>query len=159
MSNTLYICRGLPGSGKSTKAKQLAQVVTEADQFFIREGKYVFNPGLLGRAHADCLARTRAALAHGDCAVANTFIRTREIKPYLDLAAEMGAAVVIVNVYDGGLADEALAERNAHGVPANTIRKMRARWQDACIGGPVSHGATGEEGPTVETNAKPGDRR
>jgi predicted kinase len=130
MPNTLYICRGLPGSGKSTVARTLAPVVTEADQFFIRpDGNYDFSPALLGRAHADCLARTRAALAHGDCAVANTFIRAWEVKPYHDLAAELGAEVVTVNVYDGGLTDEALAERNLHGVPVETIRKMRAKWQ------------------------------
>lgn len=50
----MVCCRGLPGSGKSTVARTLAPVVTEADQFFVRpDGSYGFNPALLGRAHAE----------------------------------------------------------------------------------------------------------
>jgi hypothetical protein len=41
----------------------------------------------------------------------------------------MDLAVVVVDVFDGGLTDEDLAARNVHGVPLAGIRAMRARWE------------------------------
>lgn len=48
----LYIIRGAPGSGKSTKAKALIAenldlLHFEADMFFEQDGPYKFNPGRL----------------------------------------------------------------------------------------------------------------
>ncbi|OXB58068.1 hypothetical protein ASZ78_008408 [Callipepla squamata] len=53
---TLLLLRGLPGSGKSTLARQLkcdypSAVVLSTDDFFSRNGVYVFDPDFLEDAH------------------------------------------------------------------------------------------------------------
>jgi hypothetical protein len=61
--------------------------------------------------------------------VANTFTQRWELEPYLRMAKDIGATVVVVDVFDAGLSDEALATRNVHGVPVQSIAAMRARWE------------------------------
>ena len=95
IGNILFVVRGLPGSGKSTYAKTLVQPSAhfEADQYFVRGGKYNFDPSKLKDAHADCLARTRKAMVEGKhkrVAVSNTFTMKWEVQPYIDLAKELG---------------------------------------------------------------------
>jgi len=125
----LTIVRGLPGSGKSTLAAAIASKVTsrvsyhfEADQYFEQSGQYVFDPKLLPAAHADCLARTRMALTAGaHVFVSNTFTQRWEYQPYLDMAAELGVKVQVIEVHgDFG---------SIHNVPDETITRMRNRWE------------------------------
>ena len=59
MNKTLYIVRGLPGSGKSTFAKQLVShdfLVCEADKYFIDKetGEYNFDFTKIKDAHKFC---------------------------------------------------------------------------------------------------------
>ena len=61
------IMRGLPGSGKSTLAKEIASgsksfVICSADDFFMKDGEYVFNPKLLWKAHEICIKKFEANL-------------------------------------------------------------------------------------------------
>ena len=133
MTNTVYLIRGLPGAGKSTISHRLAPVVCEADQYFMVEGEYRFDVNGLAAAHADCQARTAAAIAHGDVAVANTFTQAWEIEPYFKIACEADARVVIVDVYDGGCDNATLAKRNAHGVPEEAIARMRDRYESISV--------------------------
>jgi uridine kinase len=49
MKPTLYLIRGVPGSGKSTFAQSLldkfvVQRMYEADQYFVQNGEYQFDP-------------------------------------------------------------------------------------------------------------------
>lgn len=128
----LYLVRGLPGSGKSTRASHLdVTEVCEADQYFEIGGDYQFDPKKLSQAHAWCREKTRRVLQRGESvAVANTFTQWWEMEPYFQMAEETGAEVEVVSVYDGGCSDEELAARNLHGVPLETIRRMRERWED-----------------------------
>lgn len=137
---TLYIVRGLPGAGKSTTAERLKDrhavaAVVSADDWFERGGKYDFNPAELKQAHADCLARAKRHLERGQSvAVANTFTMKWEIEPYLEAAREYGADVKVLEPdggFDAGLSDSQLASRNLHGVGAEGIGRMRARWEAA----------------------------
>jgi predicted kinase len=135
MTNTIYLIRGLPGAGKSTISKRLAPVVCEADQYFMVEGEYRFDVNGLAAAHADCQARTAAEIAHGDVAVANTFTQAWEMAPYVKIAREADARIVVVDVYDGGCDNATLANRNAHGVPEEAIARMRDRYEPLTMKG------------------------
>jgi predicted kinase len=139
MSN-LIVVRGLPGSGKSTLAKLLGCCITSADDYFTTPmGEYSFNPSLLPQAHAQCQARTKEYLEEFDVVVANTFSQRWEIQPYIQIASDANARLTVVDLFDGGLTDAELAQRNIHGVPVAGISAMRARWEhDWAKGNPIA---------------------
>ena len=123
----LTLVRGLPGAGKSTFAGNDA---IEADKYFCSTGEYQFDPKQLKDAHAWCQNQTRETLKAGlDATVANTFTQRWEMQIYLDMAEELGAELIVHDVYDGGQTDETLADRNVHGVPLEAIQRMRARYE------------------------------
>ena len=121
----LLLIRGLPGSGKTTMAKQYAQagsVHCEADQYFERDGIYRFDGSKLHAAHDDCLRRAIAAMDAGrSVVVANTFTRLWEMEPYLKAAKKRGIKARIVEATGNW--------PNVHGVPADAIERMRTRWE------------------------------
>jgi len=130
---TLFLIRGLPGSGKDTIGRQLGCVFS-ADQYFetLVDGKTVYNfdPTKLGEAHKACKEGVVKCLIEGlgPIAVCNTFTQLWELAPYIGLARHYDYRLVILTV-ESGLTDEELAKRNLHSCPVEAIRKMRARWQ------------------------------
>jgi NEDD4-binding protein 2 len=53
--------RGVPGSGKSTKAKKLAGtdgLIYSTDDFFMKNGEYVYDVKSIGEYHDRNLKRT-----------------------------------------------------------------------------------------------------
>jgi len=136
IDKTVVIIRGLPGSGKSTLAAQIAvergfPPPRAADDYFTDpEGRYTFNPALLGAAHAACQKGIADDLrAVGAAIVTNTFTQGWEFQPYVNIAAAEAAVIEVIDLFDGGLSDDALAARNVHGVPTSTIAAMRGRWE------------------------------
>lgn len=126
----LFLIRGLPSAGKSTFALRLAAFVLAADDYFMKDGEYHFDPSKLAAAHQDCQARALDALKVGrNVAVANTFTQRWEMEPYLAMARELEIPVTVVDLFDGGLSDKALTLRNAHGVPLEAIQAMRERYE------------------------------
>lgn len=120
----LVLIRGLPGSGKSTMAKTMRNHCHfEADQFFMHDGEYKFDPSKLKEAHDFCQKKTEQALQiNRDVVVSNTFTRKWEMQAYLDIAAKYGATVRIIKA-EGNY-------KNVHGVPDEAIQRMRDRWED-----------------------------
>ena len=121
---TLFLVRGLPGSGKSTLAKMLCpRDAYEADDWFIDEGVYRFDPSQLHKAHHYCQTVVKNAMetAAPKIAVANTFSERWEMEPYFDMAEKRGYAVQIV---------ECLGSFGSiHNVPESDVQKMRDRWE------------------------------
>ncbi len=121
-STTLVLCRGLPGSGKSTKAGVLAEIGFqhfEADMYFERDGNYRYDSTRIREAHEWCQQVTREALGRGqNVVVSNTFTRVSEMNPYF----EMGAGNIRVIEAKGRW-------KNVHGVPSEVVQKMASRWE------------------------------
>jgi predicted kinase len=127
---TLYIVRGLPGSGKSTFAKSLGGIHIEADQFFMENGEYKFDASKLKYAHQYCQTQTQAWMSHDgtqvnadNIVVSNTFTMDWEMVPYFGLAKDYGYRVVclIVENRHGG--------KNIHGVPDDKLESMKNRFE------------------------------
>lgn len=130
----LILVRGLPGSGKSTLCEQLSpDYHFEADDFFMREGVYKFDPSKLGEAHAQCIAKATDALQWSEkgavTVVSNTFSQRWEMEPYLRAAEKAEVKVFVIDLFDGGKSVEELAIRNVHSVPLTTIQAMARRWE------------------------------
>lgn len=130
MSNRMVtLMRGVPGSGKSTWAReQNFDHIISADDYFIADGEYQFDPSKIAVAHADCFSRFHFDLdreTHNNICVDNTFCQLWEISPYVMLANSYEYDVRIVEVEAiAGLSSYRLAERNSHGVSASVIEAM-----------------------------------
>lgn len=126
MAHRLTIFRGLPGSGKSTAARKLANKTgalhLEADMYHTRGGIYDWDRARLAHAHDWCLQVAREALAEGmDVIVANTFVTLKSFEPYAALADQYGAEVEVITC--NGNFD------SVHAVPYSTMERMRASWE------------------------------
>ncbi len=126
MEKVLFLVRGLPGSGKTTLAKQLTANVFEADHYFYdNDGNYNFIPSEIKEAHKECQQFVRYAMESGikKIAVSNTFTQEWEMKPYMDLAKEHGYKVftIVVENRHGG--------NNVHNVPEDKIEQMANRFE------------------------------
>ena len=132
MKKKCFVMRGIPGSGKSTRASQLAGTtgkIHSTDSFFMKNGKYVFDVSKLHRNHQLNFQAFMVDIALGisPVVVDNTNSQKWEYQKYVIAAEEAGYEVEIVNVphIDPALA----AQRNTHGVSEDIIRKMLARWE------------------------------
>ena len=131
----LILVRGVPGSGKSTTAKLLGAggagyAHFEADQYFMVDGKYKFDPTKLKEAHAWCRDSVEHAMLlnhttgyNSTIIVSNTFTQEWEMQAYYDLAKSWGYTVfsIIVENRHGGV--------NEHGVPDEVLTKMKDRFE------------------------------
>lgn len=130
----LYIIRGVPGSGKSTLAKTLTKNVVEADQFLYDEnGEYVWTPERVAEAHRKCQGTVRKYMEEGrpKIAVANTFIKLRDMKPYIKMAEENGYKIVVksrpTNKYIDYLDNE--THESIHNMSDEKMEDMKNRFQ------------------------------
>ena len=128
------IMRGLPGSGKSTRARLIAGrngIICAADDFFLEEdGETNFSGPMVPEAHAGNVLAFQCALMLGVEIVVcdNTNIKHEEYEPYVRMAEEAGYKVAIIAMPHPS--PEEMAERNTHGVPGCTLNKMFSRWED-----------------------------
>jgi len=136
----LIIMRGISGSGKSTKAKELKGdgVIHSTDDVISSMGDYNkffadmmankdFSP--LQKAHQTNLKNAVNSMKNGISPVIidNTNLAPWEAKAYVKAALEMGfddGNIEIVNIGTGGASAEELAKRNTHGVPLDKIKQM-----------------------------------
>jgi len=126
MEKILYICRGIPGAGKSTFAKTLGGQNYEADMFFINEnGEYNFDFTKIKDAHQWCQGMVKGdmILEYPKIVVSNTFTQEWEMEPYFELARKYGYKTfsIIVENRHGGT--------NTHGVPEDKLELMCNRFE------------------------------
>lgn len=141
----LIIMRGLPGSGKSRAAAEIAESATRAgksvfiasaDAYFENDGVYEFDPAKLPLAHAACMHNVLVALKSRTSVIIvdNTNSQTWEYASYVRAADLAGYKVVMHEIHTRPqqLTVEELmtfAKRNVHGVPFSAIAAMAARWE------------------------------
>lgn len=119
----LYIFRGLPGSGKSTKAKAIGCFHIEADSYHVKNGVYDWKAENQSKAHQFCTNMVTQAMVHGvDVAVSNTHTMGWEFKKYIELAKTYGYDVQVIRCTG--------EYGNTHGVPEESLAKMKARFED-----------------------------
>ena len=125
---TLYLIRGVPGSGKSTFAWQLfknhlVQRMYEADDYFTNAGEYQFDPTQLEQAHNECKRNTWLALYEGmSVAVSNTSCTEWEVETYATIARETEAnfvSIIVENRHEG---------KNIHGCPDAKVEQMKRKF-------------------------------
>ena len=145
----MIIMKGIPGSGKDYTANTLApkENIFSTDDFWMKDGKYVFVPALLGKAHQWNMDRVHDALKEGKSPVIvnNTNIKKRDYAPYLSFAKKFGYDVEVVmptspwwkeiypRIKDGTFTDKDVMEffvRNTHNVPFEAIKRMMDNWQE-----------------------------
>lgn len=140
---TLYLMQGIPGSGKTTIAKIIADreeaIIFSTDDFWIHHDEtglhYHFDPTRLGEAHRwnqQRTAKEMASLDGGNIVIDNTNIKKRDVQPYVTLARIFEYEIVVMRV-DVPLAtalvrnDRRPVDRK---VPAEIIERMHNTMED-----------------------------
>lgn len=128
--------RGLPGSGKSTKAEKLQpdkHLRPSADDFFVgSDGVYRYTPAKIGNAHKYCQAKAETLMKIGQTPVVidNTNIKKKDFQIYLDFAAKYGYDVKYETSDAPWAWDvDTCAVKNTHGVPKDVIQRMKDNFQ------------------------------
>jgi predicted kinase len=130
MRNSLFLIRGLPGSGKTTLAQELVYFPDskmkhfETDMFFEDvNGKYTYDRANIEVAHDWCKNQAQFYLERGwDVVVSNTFVCLWEMQPYFDMAEKLGIKVHVL---------ECKGEyESVHKVPQQTIDRMKEKWEE-----------------------------
>jgi predicted kinase len=143
----VFIMTGLPGSGKSTKASELAKsngIIHSTDDVIVElygdydkvftEAKETNNSSKIGKAHHRNFLNFKESIDSGveNIVVDNTNLRPRDPKVYVKYALESGLSdenIQIIVVDFEGLTLEDLANRNSHNVSLEVITKMNNRFQ------------------------------
>jgi predicted ABC-type ATPase len=143
MAKICYIIKGLPGTGKSELADNLAGAsetglrnIFSTDELFMVDGEYQFDPSKLGEYHAENLRLATAFMERYSsyngkaiCVIDNTNTQHWEYEKYVEAAKKNGFMVQIITV-EWNINDIPLyAERNSHGVPEEAIYRMAERWE------------------------------
>ncbi|AXQ66649.1 ATPase [Vibrio phage vB_VpS_PG07] len=131
---TLYLIRGVSGSGKTTMAKTLEAALPDsvayaADDFFNdAQGNYNWERKQLGRAHNWCVSQVARALADThveNVIVHNTFSTDKEMRPYIEMAEDFGARIVSLAV------ENRHGNCSVHNVPEATLERQRRCLRDS----------------------------
>lgn len=129
---TVYILRGVPGSGKTTLAKELINnrlgTICTADDYFETDEGYKFDFSKLRQAHEECQRKFSLAVEdnfYEVIVVANTNTSEKEWTFYKEKAEKFGHKVffLVVENRHGG--------KNEHGVPEDKLGIMEQRVKDS----------------------------
>lgn len=144
---TVLINRAVPGSGKTTFAKNIFAAVSAAglsiavhstDEYFMRDGRYVFDVSMLGEYHRRNLAAFKESLAKGvDLVVVdNTNLLPWETEPYTSAARAAGYRIILMNFQPREFEKHMAAQKvtpekpDAHEVPESSMREHIADFNN-----------------------------
>ena len=122
----MFLVYGVPGAGKTTFVKN--ELIPkyddlrhyEADMFFMKNGKYDFNPKQLFLAHKWCQKKAEEAMIDGaTLAISNTSVTPRDRRFYLEIAKKYGYVVIPHFLYGGF--------KSVHGVSEASMKKFAGR--------------------------------
>ena len=143
MSGLVIVLRALPGSGKSTFGKRLADKAKEegksveicsADEFFynLGGGKYRFEPSKISEAHKYCFKKYMNALNNNvDVVIVdNTNLSAFEISPYKMVAESHDYDFKIHQV---NVSPDVAFKRQQHGVSQRGYEAMNDRFKNEFI--------------------------
>lgn len=150
----VFILSGVSGSGKSTYAKQLIEGarsfgIGSADDFFMKNGVYLFDPAKLPEAHNGCFRAfiTKVQMNTDLVVVDNTNTTVAEIAPYVLGATAFGYEAEILTFLPSPKETsieyiKKCAARNKHGVSllrvqaqleALTSRQLPSWWKETPV--------------------------
>jgi len=143
----MIIMRGVPGSGKSFRAKHIKEdmeilgfechICSTDDYWYVDEDNpYVFDISRIGVAHRWNQKRVKQHLHNKvPCVIIdNTNTTWKEVKNYAKMAVTHDYEIVIVESDSDWKKDvDECFKRNSHGVPRETIQKMLDRFCDQAI--------------------------
>lgn len=126
LDKVFIILRGVPGCGKSSLAELLADMgdnvgtICTADDYFVVNGEYKFEPSKLGEAHEVCKNKAMEAMANGERRIilANTNCRKKDLTTYKTLAKKYNYTVFVLVV------ENHHGNNSIHGVPEETRERM-----------------------------------
>lgn len=132
MVKTLYIMRGLPGSGKTTKAREIGGVIVSHDDVLPEDREDMPRKEWVAVKERS-VRLVREAMQRGErkVVVDNCHATAKSFAPYLELARQHGYSIAIVDMH--GQPSDALTlecfKRTTHMTPLSVIREMAARWE------------------------------
>ena len=121
---SFFVIRGLPNSGKTVLANQLAPNANCAANQFFEDSNIEFSSSLLEESHRYCHQRIRAMLESGlpMVAVHNTFTTLEEIYPYTRMAANFGYAIYVIEA-------KTHFPNPVHDIPKEIVKRYAERWE------------------------------
>lgn len=130
----LVIMRGLPGSGKSGKAKQLVGngIIHSTDDFFVENGVYVFDYNNVSKFHYFNFLSSVRSMQRGisPIIIDNTNILAQHCLNYVESGRMYGYEIIVVEPDTPWAFDiEELMKRNTHGVPRETMVEMLDQYE------------------------------
>ena len=135
----IFILRGLPGTGKTTLALFLSEVlpnsvIISADDFFTNDnGEYNFEKEKIQEAHKETfeLFKNHITAKKSTIIVDNTNIKAYHFYHYIDYAQRYDYRVSVITIPHNDVSDKELSDRTPHGIDRGLIRKMRKdfEWQ------------------------------
>jgi ATP-dependent phosphoenolpyruvate carboxykinase len=122
---TLYLIRGLAGTGKTTLAEAITPYNVAADMLpglYNKDGSY--NKEKMGESHQWCKDTVERWMLQNKnkIAVHNTFVLNAYIEPYERLAIKYNYRFQVIKCEK--------EHGSVHGVPEEMMKKWRETWED-----------------------------